>query len=322
MSDDPAFPNLQLDEARERIDSAVEALRREWRGGFQAGNPYRAAVQSLRRLGSALPEAAAGELAAIVAEMDAYTGLTVEQRKPALSGLAERLKRLAQQLPRSAPRPRPQPAVAPPPAPREAESRPATTVAAPAPPAATSARRSTPLDVSAEPSSRPIRVTAAVAPLSPEAPVTALKGAGGATSKKLAKLGIETVGDLLLLAPRRYIDYSRTIQIGQALGLRPGEEVTVRGRITDLQVHRGPGSPRVVIKLADQTGWVRVTWFNQYLANVLFVGEEIIVSGALEQSIGPLSFTGPEWERANTGGDSVSTGRIVPNYPLTAGLAQ
>ena len=159
--------------------------------------------------------------------------------------------------------------------------------------------------------------------LSLDDPVTTLKGAGGATSKKLAKLGVETVGDLLLLAPRRHIDYSRTIRIGEALNLRPGSDVTVRGRVTDVQLHRGPGAPRVTIRLADTSGWVRVTWFNQYLANVLHVGDEIAVSGALEAGYGPLSFTSPEWERVGLGaGGGVSTGRIVPVYPLTAGLAQ
>ena len=134
---------------------------------------------------------------------------------------------------------------------------------------------------------------------------------------------MQTIGDLLHLAPRRHIDYSRTIRIGEALNLRPGSDVTVRGRVTDVQLHRGPGAPRVTIKLADVSGWVRVTWFNQYLANVLHVGDEIAVSGALESGYGPLSFTGPEWERVSPGpGGGVSTGRIVPVYPLTAGLAQ
>jgi ATP-dependent DNA helicase RecG len=158
--------------------------------------------------------------------------------------------------------------------------------------------------------------------LSLDDPVTKLKGAGGATSKKLAKLGVETVGDLLRLAPRRHIDYSRTIRIGEALNLQAGSDVTVRGRVTDVQLHRGPGAPRVTIRLADRTGWVRVTWFNQYLANVLHVGDEIAVSGALEFGYGALSLTGPEWERMSGPEAGVSTGRIVPVYPLTAGLAQ
>ena len=137
--------------------------------------------------------------------------------------------------------------------------------------------------------------------LSLDDPVTELKGAGGATSKKLAKLGVETVGDLLLLSPRRHIDYSRTIRIGEALNLQPGSDVTVRGRITDVQLHRGPGRAAGHDPLGRQSGWVRVTWFNQYLANVLKVGAEIAVSGALEAGYGPLSFTGPEWEPVGTG---------------------
>ena len=299
-------------DARERVETAVEMLRREWRDGCNARNAYQAALQSVRRLGASLPPAEAAELGAIVRDLERYGGLPVDQRRAILAGIADRLKRLAPRLPRTAPEPRP-----------GAPERPATprTNAREPARAATAPRRSTPLDQAEPPVSRPIRVTAQVAPLTPDAPVTSLKGAGGATSKKLAKLGVETVGDLLLLAPRRYIDYSRTIQIGKALSLRPGEDVTVRGRISDLQLHRGPGAPRVVIKLADQTGWMRVTWFNQYLANAMHVGEEIIVSGTLEQGPGPLAFTGPEWERA-AGGGNVSTGRIVPVYPLTAGLAQ
>ncbi|MFN8665434.1 MAG: ATP-dependent DNA helicase RecG [Thermomicrobiales bacterium] len=316
MSQDDLSPDrgtTDASDARERIEAAVELLRREWRDGCNAGTTYQVAMQSVRRLGSTLPPAEAAELHAIVTDLERYDGLTVEQRRATLAGIADRLKRLAPRLPRRAPTPRPAAPERPP------LRQPAARDRGTAPPAS---RLSTSLDHADPPVSRPIRVTARVAPLSPEAPVTALKGAGGATSKKLAKLGVETVGDLLLLAPRRYIDYSRTIQIGKALALRPGEDVTVRGRITDLQVHRGPGAPRVVIKLADQTGWMRVTWFNQYLANAMHVGEEIIVSGTLEQGPGPLAFTGPEWERASTDGDNVSTGRIVPVYPLTSGLAQ
>jgi len=309
----PEHETSAANDARERIETAVELLRREWRDGCNARTTYQVALQSVRRLGGALPPAEAAELHAIVMDLEQYGGLTVEQRRATLAGIADRLKRLAPRLPRAVPVARaaaPARPAAPAPVSREAAR------------ARDATRRSLPLDRDDAPVSRPIRVTARVAPLAPDAPVTALRGAGGATSKKLAKLGVETVGDLLLLAPRRYIDYSRTIQIGKALGLRPGEDVTVRGRITDLQVHRGPGAPRVVIKLADQTGWMRVTWFNQYLANAMHVGEEIIVSGTLEQGPGPLSFTGPEWERADAGGDNVSTGRIVPVYPLTAGLAQ
>ena len=163
---------------------------------------------------------------------------------------------------------------------------------------------------------------AAVA-LAPDAKVTGLGRVGPAVAKKLANLGVETVEDLLTLAPRRHIDYSRTEKIGTALGFGAESEVTVRGEVTDLREVRGPGPPRVVAKIADDSGWVRVTWFNQYIARQLAVGDEIAVSGKLDAGYGTLSFTSPEWEKvAGPGAQALSTGRLTPVYPLTQGLAQ
>ena len=285
-------------DARARVDTAVEYLRREWRDGCQAGNTYQTALGSVRRLRDlAVSAQLAAELTAVTDDLEAYAVLPVVRRRAALQQIAAALKRLAPRLQQAA---------------------------APAPPLGTLESALRPPPPAPTPKSKAPRAPAAVAPprLDLTDPVTKLKGAGGATSKKLAKLGVETIADLLYLAPRRHIDYSHTIRIGQALNLRPGSEVTVRGRITDLQPHRGPGAPRVTIRLADETGWVRVTWFNQYLANVLRVGDEIAVSGTLEAGYGPLSMTSPEWERMSGPEAGVSTGRIVPVYPLTAGLAQ
>jgi ATP-dependent DNA helicase RecG len=134
---------------------------------------------------------------------------------------------------------------------------------------------------------------------------------------------VTSVADLLRLNPRRHIDYSRTIKIGAALAAGPGAEVTIRGEVIDLKEHRGPGAGRVVAKIADESGWVRVTWFNQYVARQLAVGDEIAVSGKLEAGYGSLSFTSPEWEKfTGDGARPLSTGRLTPVYPLTQGLAQ
>ena len=292
-------------DARARLEIAVDLLRREWRDGCPAGMAYQTALGSVRRLrGVAASEQVAGDLAVVIANLEAYGTLPPEHRPAALTEIATVIKRLVPQFAVLAAPARPMGTL-------ETARWPATRTAG-------DRRREPPRreTVSALP-------TASTPRLALDAPVTALKGAGGATSKKLAKLGVQTVGDLLYLSPRRHIDYSRTIRIGEALNLRPGSDVTVRGRVTDVQLHRGPGAPRVTIKLADASGWVRVTWFNQFLANVLHVGDEIAVSGALESGYGPLSFTGPEWERVTPApGGGTSTGRIVPVYPLTAGLAQ
>ncbi len=292
-------------------------LRGEWRSGFKAGNAYSGALHSIRRLrGLAPSEQAGADLDRVINALEAYAELPVDQRPAALRAAGDALKRL---IPRMAPPNRPhQPAHA-----RQqsrTQARPARENGAASSPAETA-----PAARALSEATPPIAKAKAVAAVrrSPDDPVTVLKGAGGATSKKLSKLGVETVGDLLMLSPRRHIDYSQTIRIGEALNLQPGKEVTVRGRVTDVQFHRGPGARRVTIRLADNSGWVRVTWFNQYLANVLHVGDELAVSGVLESGYGPLSFTGPEWEKiADSRGAGVSTGRIVPVYPLTAGLAQ
>jgi ATP-dependent DNA helicase RecG len=294
-------------DARARLETAIELLRREWRDGCRAGISYRTVVGSVRRLGPlAASEQTAADLAKVIADLEAYEALPREARPAALTAIATAIKRLVPQMAMLDAPARPMGAL-------DSTRRPARPADRPRSPAAP------PLTPAPAPAPTPMPAPS----LSLDAPVTELKGAGGATSKKLAKLGVETVGDLLLLSPRRHIDYSRTIRIGEALNLRPGSEVTIRGRVTDVQLHRGPGAPRVAIKLADISGWVRVTWFNQYLANVLHVGDEIAVSGTLEAAYGPLSFTGPEWERVSPeAGGGVSTGRVVPVYPLTAGLAQ
>ncbi|MDQ3227092.1 MAG: ATP-dependent DNA helicase RecG [Chloroflexota bacterium] len=289
---------LTAGEARARLELAVEFLRREWRDGWPAGMAYQTAVGSVRRLQAiAASEQIAADLATILADLDAYQTLPPERRPAALTRIAAGIKIVIPQV---------------------------EFLQAPALPMGTLDSTRKPAKGQRTPLPRdPVSSPTPNRRISGDEPVSVLKGAGGATSKKLAKLGVETIGDLLLLSPRRHIDYSRTIRIGEALNLHPGSDVTVRGRVTDVQLHRGPGAPRVTIKLADVSGWVRVTWFNQYLANVLHIGDEIAVSGALEAGYGPLSFTSPEWERVAPGpSGGVSTGRIVPVYPLTAGLAQ
>ncbi len=285
-------------DARARLDNSLDLLRREWRDGCPAGNAYAMALGNVRRLRHlATSEQMASDLGAVIAELERYPSLDLEPRRAALTTTAAAVKRLIPQM-----------------AALDAQYRPPESVPETK---TTSRRRSSPRPTPTVP------VPVATQQFTLDDPITTLKGAGGATSKKLAKLGILTIGDLLFLSPRRHIDYSRTIRIGEALNLRPGSDVTVRGRITDVQLHRGPGAPRVTIKLADQSGWVRVTWFNQFLASVLHAGDEIAVSGALESGYGPLSFTSPEWERISVDADGgVSTGRIIPVYPLTAGLAQ
>ena len=55
-------PIVMPGEARERLDLAIDLLRREWRGGFEAGMQYRTALGSVRRLRGLAPTDHAADL--------------------------------------------------------------------------------------------------------------------------------------------------------------------------------------------------------------------------------------------------------------------
>lgn len=148
--------------------------------------------------------------------------------------------------------------------------------------------------------------------------VTALRGVGPKRSERLARLGVRTIRDMLYLLPRRYDDYSQMKPINR---LEYGEEVTVIGKVgkADVRETRGGGSIFKAV-LTDGTGSVEVTWFNQsYLAKKIRRGHQIVISGQVDEYLGRLCFTSPEWEPLRE--DLLHTKRIVPVYPLTEGIS-
>lgn len=148
-------------------------------------------------------------------------------------------------------------------------------------------------------------------------PVQTISGVGDTRTEQLARLGVETVGDMLTLLPRRYDDYSQMKTIRR---LSPGEEVSVIGVIEDL--HKQPmrrGGVRVEGYLDDGSGRLRLNWFNQpWIAQQVERGEPYVVSGKVDQYLGRLVMNSPELEAIDR--DLLHAGRIVPIYPLTEGL--
>ena len=152
-----------------------------------------------------------------------------------------------------------------------------------------------------------------------ESSVTRMPGIKGAYAQRLSRLGVETVGDLLILYPRRYLDYRTLKTINQ---LEYGEEVTILGTVWDCQMrdtHRGLKVTNCT--LSDQTATIQATWFNQpWLANRLKPGTHVVISGRVDQYLGRLVFQSPEWELVDK--KQIHTGRLVPVYPLTEGISQ
>ncbi len=137
------------------------------------------------------------------------------------------------------------------------------------------------------------------------------------TQVKLAKLEVHTLRDLLYFFPRRHLDYSRVTPISE---LRDGEEHTIVGTVWETNVVRLGTMRCTEAVVSDETGNIRVVWFNQpYLAKVIRCNSRIALAGRVSRFKKVKQFESPEWEPLKPG-ESTHTGRLVPLYPLTQGL--
>jgi len=159
--------------------------------------------------------------------------------------------------------------------------------------------------------------------VTPGTPVRFLKGIGPARSECLERLNVRTVRDALTLLPRRYEDRRALLPIGR---LRLGEFQTVAGIVKAAGLGRTRrGIPYCEVMLEDGTGTLLARWYRQtYLARVFRRGQRIILAGRVNP-YPPREMVNPEHEIEDVGDPASAgyhTGRIVPIYPLTAGLHQ
>ncbi len=150
-------------------------------------------------------------------------------------------------------------------------------------------------------------------------PIQYLKGVGPKRAAMLAKLGITTVGDLLFLVPRRYVDRSRTAPIAR---LKVGDEVTVFGRVLAVGNRCTRTFKRLVSCLVgDESGTIEAVWFNRPdLTERFRPGQELMLSGKVT-AYRTKQFVNPRFEILERGGEFSATNAIIPVYPLTEGLS-
>ena len=146
-----------------------------------------------------------------------------------------------------------------------------------------------------------------------------VKGVGEAHAKNLARLGVTDLRSLLSFFPRTYEDRRafRTIA-----ALVPGESACVRAIVAAepklSRIRRG--LELVKLRVVDETGSLELTYFNQsYLRSVFRTGDAFVFFGRAEGTPRRPQMTNPVFERE---GARRVTGRIMPVYPLTAGVSQ
>jgi len=93
-----------------------------------------------------------------------------------------------------------------------------------------------------------------------ERPVETLPGVGPAVKKKLERLGLETVGDLLLHRPFRYEQPVEELRIAELGG---EEEVAIRGEVLSVSKRRRGRLQMLTARVSDGSATISATWFNQ-----------------------------------------------------------
>jgi ATP-dependent DNA helicase RecG len=138
-------------------------------------------------------------------------------------------------------------------------------------------------------------------------------------AKKLEKLDLFTVRDLLLHFPVRYEDYSHTYPIAE---LATDMNATVVGTISNVKTTRiyQRRMTLTTATITDDSGSIEATWFNQpYVEKMLTTEKPLRISGKVQfNKKSKLHFSAPSVERFER--TPTSTGRLVPIYPETAGI--
>ncbi len=147
-----------------------------------------------------------------------------------------------------------------------------------------------------------------------------LKGVGPKKQSLFKRIGVKTVEDLLFLVPRRYEDRTKIVPIKD---IRPGEYVTIQGRITLRGKRRLFGREGFGIIVDDGTAWIEVVFFIKTMQKFFPIGEKILITGKVEYDKyyqKPI-FVHPEYSLIGKGkNDELIAGIIIPVYPQTEGL--
>jgi ATP-dependent DNA helicase RecG len=149
-----------------------------------------------------------------------------------------------------------------------------------------------------------------------------VKGVGPERAAQLARLGPRTVGELLLLRPRRYEDRRHFLAVRE---LKLGQAATTRGRIVaqGIKLFRQGTQSVFEFILDDGTARLHCRWWNlPFMERYFSVGDEVMVY-AKPVSLTPRTCDHPEAEVVVPGEEvSIHLDRVVPVYPLTEGLPQ
>jgi ATP-dependent DNA helicase RecG len=150
-------------------------------------------------------------------------------------------------------------------------------------------------------------------------PLTTLSGVGPRFAEAAADAGVETIGDLLWRLPHSHRD--RTVE--PLAEVEPGRQATVLVEVlgTKPNAFRRRGLSIVSVKVGDESGAAKATWFNQpWVAQKLTPGASLLLTGSRDKR----GFRVAEYEFTASGPRVLSPpageAELVPVHPATAKL--
>jgi len=141
---------------------------------------------------------------------------------------------------------------------------------------------------------------------------------GPVFAKKLKKLKIKTLADLLFNFPRDYKDFSK---ISDIKDIKINEENCIKGKIIDIEIKKTWIKKMTIITalIQDNTASIQAIWFNQpYLINTIKKNDEFILAGKTIIKNNRIYLYSPVYEKAKE--ETRHVGRIIPIYTETKGL--
>lgn len=166
----------------------------------------------------------------------------------------------------------------------------------------------------------------AVVPIDLRTPILGFDGVGEATNLQFARLGLRTVADLLKHIPIRYeVEAAEACATEVKQATEESQDAVTRSVRGEIQkVRHIPGRrPRIEAVLVDESGSVRLVWFNaSWLAKRIHPGARGIAQGRAKVRAGYLEMTNPKWTPlTETGVNPLHAGRLRPIYSASEDLA-
>ncbi len=150
--------------------------------------------------------------------------------------------------------------------------------------------------------------------------LTTLRGVGPALAKKLEKLGLYRVEDLLFLLPLRYEDRTQLIKIG---ALVAGDRCLVTGEVL-LSETVFRGRRNLLVRIGDGSGHLTLRFFHfsrQQQAQFQ-AGVNITCFGEVRRGSAGFEMIHPEYRILRDKQGTATNDSLTPIYPATEGVQQ